>query len=127
MKIQHIFFSHRPKGWLACVLLACLSAGCKKSLDINPLPTTLNSKDVFTNNGGAQSVIAGMYVREGNNINGGSGISINMGLAADELLLPGSSSTTYAQFYTNSLSPAQNYFWVSSYSAVYVCNTAIQG
>jgi hypothetical protein len=111
------------------LVAACAAISCKKTLDINPSPVTLNGANIYSSDGGLESAIAGMYIKEGNLVNGLTGIPINMGLAADELVTyyTGGQGTLGVQFYTNSLSSTQNYFWSSAYPAIYVSNSILDG
>ena len=125
MKIQDILISRSVKGWLAFAMVVCLSISCKKTLDINPTPVTLNGANIFTTDGGLESAVAGMYTKDGNVLNGLSGFSINLALGADDIsaFANAGGNVINAQFYANSLSTSQTYFWPLAYNILYVTNT----
>jgi len=111
------------------LVLACAAFGCKKTLDIDPSPVTLNGANIFSSDGNLESAVAGMEVKVGGLLNGLSGIPITMGLAADELsnFASGNFSAVPAQFYTNALVSNQYYLWPNAYSTLNVCNTILDG
>jgi len=119
MRTQHILI----------LLAACVAFSCKKTLDINPSPVTLNGANVFSSDGNLESAVAGMEVKVGGLLNSSGAIPISMGLAADELgnYASGGYSAVPAQFYTNALVSSQNYFWAGAYSTLNVCNTILDG
>jgi hypothetical protein len=111
------------------MLAACVAFSCKKTLDINPSPVTLNGENVFSSDGNLESAVAGMEVKVGGLLNSSTAIPISMGLAADELgnYASGGYSAVPAQFYSNALLSSQNYFWANAYGALNVCNTILDG
>ncbi|AYL96480.1 RagB/SusD family nutrient uptake outer membrane protein [Mucilaginibacter celer] len=114
----------------AAVLMLVLAGGCKKAIEIGPSLVTANAGNAFSSNSAAQSVVAGIYSRmsQGSFFQGQYGISINMGLAADELTNINSGASSFGPFYTNNYSPAlAPSFWAEFYKLLYFCNTAIDG
>lgn len=118
------------------LIIFCLS--CKKLVEVKAPVTSLTSDNVYNNEATASEVLIGLYTKlayysplNGNTI---SSISIDCGLASDELTLFGGSSnlnTTLAQYYTNKLnsgSPTQvsGSIWNESYSYIYTVNLAIE-
>ena len=71
----------------AAVLILVLAGGCKKAIEVGPSLVNANSDNAFSSNSAAQSVVAGIYSRmsQGSFFQGQASVSLNMGLAADEL------------------------------------------
>jgi len=108
-----------------------MGQGCKKALDLGPSKVTLNDLNVYSTDGGAQSVVAGLYMRMSNSAayyNGSGSLSLLLGLASDELVNPNpnnqSNNAAYLNNYTATISPA---FWTEIYREIFVCNLAIKG
>lgn len=114
----------------AAVLVLVLAGGCKKAIEVGPSLVNANSGNAFSSNTAAQSVVAGIYSRmsQGSFFQGSNSVSLNMGLAADELTYINASNTSFGPFYTNTYSsvtpPA---FWSEFYKLLFFCNTAIDG
>jgi hypothetical protein len=111
-------------------LLILLAGGCKKAIEVGPSLVAANSGNAFSTNGTAQTVVAGIYTRlsSGSFFQGSSSISLDMGLAADELITTSSSSSSFGTFYQNSYTPlAPPPFWTEFYKDIFYCNTAIKG
>ena len=71
---------------LFSVCILCAGQGCKKALDVGPSKVTLNDLNVYSTDGGAQSVVAGLYMRMSNSgayYNGSGSLSLLLGLASD--------------------------------------------
>lgn len=115
---------------IACFMVLTFTAGCKKAIDTGVPVTQLSSANIFTSNGTAQGAISGilesMAIINGF-YNGLGSISVQQGLAADELTSFSTGNLLTAQFYTNSLSNQSPYYWTSMYSQLYSCNAAVQG
>ncbi|PWG78306.1 RagB/SusD family nutrient uptake outer membrane protein [Pararcticibacter amylolyticus] len=111
-------------------LLVLISA-CEKAVEVGPSSVALNGDNVYTTDGGAQSVVAGLLTRmAGANAfyNGSSSISLTMGLAADELVNYSQSNQVNAAFYSNTWAPNLTPpFWSEIYRELFICNTAIKG
>jgi len=118
---------------LSFFVLASLLTGmgsCKKSLDIGPPATLLATANVYTSNAAAEGVISGLYATMANTshmYNGGSSVTIQQGLAADELVNFTPAALTANQFYTNSLSGLSLYYWQEIFQELFTCNSAIDG
>ncbi|MEO3408107.1 RagB/SusD family nutrient uptake outer membrane protein [Mucilaginibacter sp. CAU 1740] len=114
----------------AAVLMLVLASSCKKAIEVGPSLTNANSGNAFSSNTAAQSVVAGIYsiMSQGSFFQGVNSVSLNMGLAADELTNISTSNSSFGPFYTNTYSsvtpPA---FWSEFYRLLYFCNTAIEG
>jgi hypothetical protein len=127
MKIQHIFSKHIC---IAVLIILCLGMGCKKAIEVGPSTVMANSGNAFSSNSAAESVVAGILTRmsAGGFYQGSNGISLSMGLAADELTYPGSGNSTFGTFYLNTYAPLiPPPFWTEIYKEVFLCNTAIIG
>jgi len=112
-------------------LLLCISPACEKALEISPSKVALNDDNVYTTDGGAQSVVSGIYMdmaSSGKIYNGNLGISLLLGLSADELINPYPdnvwNTAAYTNGYTAGIAPA---FWSGLYHQIFVCNLAIKG
>ena len=116
-------------GQIGCMIMLLVLAGCNKALELPPPPTKLAETSVFTSDANAIGVMAGVYSQlagAGNMYNGLQGLSIQQGLAADELV-SFSAVGVQAQFYTNSLNTSGGYYWVEIFKELYLCNAAIKG
>lgn len=127
MKIKNIFSKHLCSAFLIILLL---NNGCKKAIEVGPSTVLANSGNVFTSNNTAQSFVAGILTRmsAGGFYQGSNGVSLCMGLAADELTYPGTGNSTFGTFYLNTyttLIPPP--FWTEFYKELFYCNTAIKG
>lgn len=128
MKLRKIYSIAVYASMLAFV--GASLSGCKKAIEVGPSLTSANSSNAFLSNSSAQSVVAGIYTRMSNGsfYQGASDISLNMGLAADELQNISGTSSSFGIFYQNSYAaitpPA---FWSDFYKQIFYCNTAING
>lgn len=119
------------------LILSFAIDSCRKFVEVDPPVTSITGSTVYENNVSAAAVMTGLY---SNIVNGSStsiaggpaGISLLMGLAADELKNY-STTPAIAQFYANSLtSNASNgasnyYFWQQLYFQIHVCNAVLEG
>jgi hypothetical protein len=110
-------------------LVLLVIPACKKAIELGPSSTTLNRENVYTTDGGAQSLVSGVLSVLSNSLysGGSNGISILQGLAADELTTISGNVSMTGQFYTNSYSSLQNYYWPDIYRLIYSCNVGIIG
>lgn len=128
MKIRKIYSIALYMSVLAIVSL--LSSSCKKAIQVGPSLVAANSSNAFSSNSAAQSVVSGIYTRmsAGSFFQGGAGISLTMGLAADELINISSNNSSLGSFYLNSYAPiTPPPFWSEFYKELFFCNTAING
>lgn len=118
------------------ILIAALCMpmdACKKGVEIAPSITSLNGSNVYLSDASAQSVVSGLFSKMSNiNLiyNGQGSISLNLGLAADELVNFGTLPAQFGLFYTNTYSPTvpvSYAFWKELFAELYVANTAIEG
>ncbi len=126
MKIQHNFSKYLC---IAVLITLLLNNGCKKAIDVGPSTDAANSGNAFTSNNAAESVVAGILTEmsSGAFYQGGSSVSLNMGLAADELINI-SSSQSFGTMYLNTYTPVvPPPFWTEFYKEIFYCNTVIKG
>lgn len=125
-------------NFLTCIVcLAMISiAGCKKAIDIGKPTTLINTANIYTSDGTAESAVAGIFsslALPSHMYNGGASISIQQGLEADEFTYYGTNPGPQLTLYTNSVTqqPAvgnpANYYWPEIYAELYDCNAAIAG
>jgi hypothetical protein len=128
MKIRKIYSIALYMSVLAIVGLS--GSSCKKAIQVGPSLVAANSSNAFSSNSAAQSVVSGIYTKmsAGSFFQGGTGISLTMGLAADELINISSNNSSLGTFYLNSYSPiSPPPFWSEFYKELFFCNTAING
>jgi len=131
MKFLKIFYIN----WTIIIItVLCIPiSACKKGVEIPPSITSLNGSNVYLSDASSQSVVSGLFSRMSSaNViyNGPNSISLNLGLAADELVNFGTLPAQFPIFYTNTYSPSvpTNYFfWKELFAELYVTNTAIEG
>jgi hypothetical protein len=127
MKIQDIFSKHLC---IAVLTILLLNNGCKKAIEVGPSTTMANSGNAFSSDNAAQSVVAGILseMSAGAFYQGSNSVSLNMGLAADELVNIGTSNQAFSSFYLNTYAPlVPPPFWTEFYRELFYCNTAIKG
>lgn len=114
-----------------CALLV-LFTSCKKFVVVEPGSNLIEAKDVFSNDKTALSAVSGVYTFMRSNFfvfpNGG--LSLNGGLASDEIY-PTSSSSAALAFYQNQLvsnnTSVSTYFYNHAYKVIYHANTIMEG
>lgn len=115
---------------LFSISMLCFGQACEKAVDVGPSKVTLNDKNVYTTDGGAQSVVSGLYMRmsAAAYYNGSSSLSLLLGLSADELVNPNPNNQNNAFSYTNNYTAnSVPPFWGEIYAEIFVCNLAIKG
>lgn len=123
--------------WLGLVFTVIFSESCKKLVSVNAPATDLNAANVYSSDATAISVLTGLYTSmstPGNDFTGNPGISLYLGLSADEFTLFNgiSNSNTLYFYYTNALysnasGSEGSDFWSPLYYDIYVTNSAIAG
>ncbi|MBB6271881.1 hypothetical protein HDF26_002338 [Pedobacter cryoconitis] len=119
---------HSSKLVCLTFILTVLLSGCEKLVTVPDPPTLLVSNTVYSNDASAAAVLTGIYSKmsvDYDMISGYQGISLAMGLAADELT---GYSTDIGQFsfYTNRFAGGID-FWSGPYQYIYVANSALEG
>jgi len=110
--------------------LTSLSTSCKKLLDVEP-ELIKTSKQAFSNDRSADSVVVGMYFKMANSYAYSMEMPFSMGFSSDELK-PGKDSFSlgYTYMFKNNLDPADamtNSFWTESYNLIFIANAIIEG
>ncbi len=116
--------------------MVLLFTGCKKLVDIQAPATSISQANIYSSDATAISVLTGIYTEMsiiGSPFNGLNGISLEVGLSADDWTLYSgatSSNFEYAAYFQNQLSATigtGSDFWAPLYSEIYSCNAAIEG
>lgn len=110
--------------------LTSLNTSCKKLLDVEP-ELIKTSKQAFSNDRSADSVVVGMYFKLANSYAYSLEMPLSSGFSSDELT-PGKESFNlrYIEMYKNNINPADavsNSFWTDSYNVIFVSNAIIEG
>lgn len=123
--------------WVKIISMSLLpsmifTTGCKKLIEVHAPPTATTSDNVYQSDATAAAVLTGMYTQmsAGNFyfVTGSNSLSVEAGLAADELTLAGGNSnqnTSLVKFYTNNLTPEDAEPWTSFYTFLLPINSAI--
>lgn len=107
--------------------------GCDHFVDVELPPTKLTSTAVFNDKQTATAAMSEIYyqLRSTGILTGrSSGISLKLGLYADELDYYEAEGTGSADFYNNSVLPTASdvsTFWKTAYTQIYACNAVIEG
>ncbi|WP_342330922.1 RagB/SusD family nutrient uptake outer membrane protein [Pedobacter sp. FW305-3-2-15-E-R2A2] len=110
--------------------LTSLSTSCKKLLDVEP-KLIKTSKQAFSNDRSADSVVVGMYFKLASSYAYSQEIPLSTGFSSDELK-PGKESFNllYTDMYKNNINPGDavtNSFWTESYNLIFISNSIIEG
>jgi len=112
------------------VILLLSVVGCKKFVQLPSPNTELVSTSVYSTNGSAAAAMTSIYdnmVSNNSLSTGNASISMLIGAASDELRNYSTSFPVLPQFYTNSLTSTQPYFWPEIYQRLYDANAVIAG
>ncbi|MEC5146410.1 RagB/SusD family nutrient uptake outer membrane protein [Chitinophaga sp. 212800010-3] len=118
--------------FLMLITFAFTDINCKKAIDVNTPTTSIDSKNVYTNNKTAAAVLTGIYAGISTNTPLSQdlvSIGLRTGLSSDELVLySGSDDQSLRTYYQNNLSPSEMVsLWQILYNKLYVINAAIEG
>ncbi|APY10455.1 hypothetical protein BWZ22_04015 [Seonamhaeicola sp. S2-3] len=112
-------------------ILATALWDCSEFVEVDPPKNTLVSETVFSNPATVESALTNIYLemRDQSMASGRNGLSILMGLYADELdyFL---SNTDYTEFHGNVLTPTNGIvtsWWGQAYNTIYAANDIIEG
>jgi len=117
------------------VLVATFMApSCKKFIEVPPPTSQITNTTVFSDDGSATAAMLGIYSNLMNSSGFASGgpnsVSVLAGLSADELA-NFSNISSQVEFYSNSLTPANNtvygFFWGNPYQFIYAANSVLEG
>jgi hypothetical protein len=116
------------------IMMVLILTSCKKLVESEPPSTAITDNAVFKTDATAIAALTGIYtLLNSSPFQGNTGLSVLMGLSADELsLYSGSTSTLYLNYYYNALSQrlpalltgAEN--WGPCYFLIFNCNAALQ-
>lgn len=119
------------------ILIAILLSSCKKLVEVDGPTTSVNSKNVYNNNGTAIGAVSSLYV---NMVYGSSiatpgnliSLSCIAGLSGDELdYYEPAGNTSLEAYYHNNLNNSNvggtSDYWSVSYSRIYTINAALEG
>jgi hypothetical protein len=115
---------------LACIITVAGLTSCKKVIDVGEPKTLINTANIYLSNTTAEAVVSGLYANlasTGHMYNGSGSLTIQQGLAADELKDYSSSAAGTTTFYTNALNSNNTYYWQEIFSELFTCNSAING
>ncbi|MFX1707391.1 RagB/SusD family nutrient uptake outer membrane protein [Chitinophaga sp. CC14] len=106
---------------------------CAKLIEVNTPKTSIDAKNVYTNDVTASAVLTGIYTTlSASNITGTdlSAIGLTTGLSGDELVLYGGSGDIRLRaYYQNNLKTITSYndFWSTIYKEIYILNLSLEG
>ncbi len=115
---------------IAGIVTASVLTSCKKVIDVGQPKTLINTANIYLSNSTAEAVVSGLYANlasTGHMYNGSGSLTIQQGLAADELKDYSSSATGTTMFYINALNSNNTYYWQEIFSELFTCNSAIAG
>ncbi|SMC88814.1 RagB/SusD family nutrient uptake outer membrane protein [Pedobacter africanus] len=118
---------------LLILFIFCSVAACSKFTDVDLPSSQLGTGSVFESKATANAAITDIYskIRERGLLTGfNSGLSVQLGLYADELQFYGLALSAQANFYNNSLIATGNEtstLWTESYNQIYAVNSAVEG
>jgi len=118
---------------LLVLVIVCSVAACSKFTDVDLPSSQLGTGAVFESKATANAAITDIYskIRERGLLTGyNSGLSVQLGLYADELQFYGLALSGQANFYNNSLIATGNetsVLWTDSYNQIYAANSVVEG
>ncbi|MDR6785273.1 hypothetical protein ABIE26_003972 [Pedobacter africanus] len=127
-----IFYIKIYRSLLLLVIL-CSIAACSNFTDVDLPSSQLGTGSVFESKATANAAITEIYskIRERGLLTGfNSGLSVQLGLYADELQFYGLALSAQANFYNNSLIATGNEtstLWTESYNQIYAANSVVEG
>lgn len=121
-------------GWICGLLLSVMVfTSCKKLIEVDGPPTSINTENVYTNDATAAAVLTGLYARlsSWNSILTSdqiTAVSFYPALSADELTPFDLNNQALLVYYQNDLTSVSAInFWESVYSPIFIANSAIEG
>lgn len=118
---------------LVAIILAIMTASCRKFIEVDPPFTGLNGDNVYTSDETAAAVLTDIYSlmsAENTTLTGPNitSLSLFLSLAADELILDDLNVPNLPEYYRNDLkkSTIPNY-WESIYPKIFAVNNALEG
>lgn len=124
------------KNWInkSFLFITFLAVSCNKLVEVDTPAIYTSGDNVFTTNGGAISVLNGIYasmssmtLSKGTSLN--SFMSLYPGLSSDEFTLySGVTNVNYIAYYKNALiNTSGPNIWLTTYPFIYKINAAIEG
>jgi len=119
---------------LGLVLITSLNS-CKKFIEVDSPPTSVNGGNAYADNTTASAVLTGIYARMSNRWTSGDVTSLSLfpELSSDNLSLFENSNTYYLLHYQNAIDPQYTTtngfspYWNNLYQLIYTANAAIEG
>lgn len=106
---------------------------CEKDLEVDLPNSQLTGSSVFENAATARAALAQVYIGLRDNppfIGNANGMSLLLGMYADELQYYGEGGLSSEAFYTHNINANNSLvagFWTGSYQAIYQCNALLEG
>ncbi len=120
------------KNLVYAITIVLSLTGCKKFVDIPAPPTQTEVDNLFTDAATAESAVAGLYYKFGqqNNLLFNGLLTVCSGLSADELTPV--TNQTYQAFFLNNLLPSNDQiegtpFWTMPYNYIFHANALLKG
>jgi len=111
---------------IVTLLIALISAGCKKLVEVGTPQNLLTSDKVFSDTTSATAALGNIYAQLERTVE--VNYNINMDLYADDLNFT-STSTTTLEFLHSTVSPSNSIdlnIWKNLYTVIYACNDLIE-
>lgn len=125
--------NYKTRCLLFLVALPSIFSSCSGFTEIELPSSQLTSSVVFQDKSTANAAMVDIYskIRDKGVLTGySSGLSMQLGLYADELVFYGNASASQSNFYNNTLlqsDAAVSELWNSSYSQIYAANAVVEG
>jgi len=112
-----------------CLILSGTQVSCKKAVELTPPSTAISRDQAYNSTASATAVLTGLYSNMFNIgfLQGSGGMSMALGLSADELVVYNKSNPLLLQLYANSLTSTNVPFWSTLYKYIYDANAAVEG
>jgi starch-binding outer membrane protein, SusD/RagB family len=127
---MYSLYKKRTNAILAGVFFfALLPTGCRKFVQVGPPATGIGNATVYASDLGAAAAETDIYdqmIGSPGMSSGNNSISCYGGMTADELK-DYNSSALFSGVYTNTLSPANAYFWPELFGEIYDANSVLEG
>lgn len=117
---------------ILCLLLLIISISCENILEVDPPKGHITTETVFQTEETAEAVVKTLYGKLRNDVllsGGSNGLSVLMGLYADEIDLYSFGNNSLNSFYYHqitSLNQTVEQIWNSCYNLIYMCNLILE-
>lgn len=116
---------------IICYPFIITISSCKKLVEVNSPTTSINAKNIYTNDQTASAILTGIYTQlSASNLVSTdlTSIGFTTGLSGDELTLyDGYADNRLLAYYQNRLTANGSDFWGDIYKKIYILNAAIEG